>query len=79
MINNDEKIILGYSILMIQKDTLGRSRPFVFASKSLTPAETRCAYIDYEMLPLLFGCMRFHHYLMVESSYARVTTSLLRT
>ena len=34
-----------------------------FASKSLTPAETRYANIKHEMLAIVFGCMKFHHYL----------------
>ena len=55
------KVGLGY--VLIQKDRQGRSRPVVFASKSLTPAETRYANIECEMLAVVFGLMRFHHYL----------------
>ena len=34
-----------------------------YASKSLTPAETRYANIEHEMLAVMFGCLKFHHYL----------------
>ena len=33
------------------------------ASKSLTPAEIRYANIEHEMLAVVFGCLKFHHYL----------------
>ena len=63
--------------VLIQKDSQGISRPVIFASNSLTPPETRYANIDYEMLAVVFDCMRFHHYFLVESSYARVTSLLM--
>ena len=34
-----------------------------YASKSLTPAETIYANIECEMLAVVFGCLKFHHYL----------------
>ena len=33
------------------------------ASKSLTPAETRYANFEHEVLAVVFGCLKFHHYL----------------
>ena len=54
---------VGLIVVLIQKDIQGRSRWVAFASKSLTPAETRYANIECEMLALVFGCIRFHHYL----------------
>ena len=54
---------VGLGAVLIQKDSQGRHRPDVFASKSLTPAETRYASIECEMLAVVFGCMRFHCYL----------------
>ena len=54
---------VGLESVLIQKDSQGKNRPVVFASKILTPAVTRYANIDCEMLAIVFGCMRFHHYL----------------
>ena len=39
------------------------SKVIAYASKSLTPAETRYANIEREMLAVVFGCLEFHHYL----------------
>ena len=39
------------------------SKVIAYASKSLTPAETRYANIEREMLAVVFGCLKFHHYL----------------
>ena len=39
------------------------SKVNTYASKSLTPAETRYANIECEMLAVVFGCLKFHHYL----------------
>ena len=36
--------------------------PIAFASKSLTGAETRYSNIEREMLAIIFGLERFHHY-----------------
>ena len=38
-------------------------KPVAFASKSLTPAETRYANIECKMLDVVFGCIKFQHYL----------------
>ena len=38
-------------------------RPVAFTSKSLSPAETRYANIEREMLAIVFGCERFHNYI----------------
>ena len=39
------------------------SKVIAYASKSLTHAETRYANIEHEMLTVVFGCLKFHHYL----------------
>ena len=39
------------------------SKVIAYASRSLTPAETRYANIECEMLAVVFGCLKFHHYL----------------
>ena len=39
------------------------NRPIAYASKSLTPAETRYANIEREMLACVFGAERFHLYI----------------
>ena len=54
---------VGLGAVLIQKDSQDRSRPVAFASNSLTPTEMRYADVEYEMLAVVFGCMRFHHYL----------------
>ena len=38
-------------------------RPIAFASKSLTPAESRYANIERELLAVVYGCEKFHTYL----------------
>ena len=42
---------------------LQNAKVTAYVSKSLTPAETRYADIEIEMLALVFGGLRFHHYL----------------
>ena len=39
------------------------SKVTAYISKSLTPAETRYANIEHEILAVVFGCLKFHHYL----------------
>ena len=39
------------------------NKPITFASKSLTPAETRYANIERELLAVVYGCEKFHSYL----------------
>ena len=34
-----------------------------YASKALTPVEMRYANIEREMLAVVFGCLKYHHYL----------------
>ena len=38
-------------------------KPVAYASKALTPAEIRYANIEREMLVVVFGCLKYHHYL----------------
>ena len=39
------------------------NRPIAFASKALTPVETRYANIERELLAVVYGCEKFHSYL----------------
>ena len=48
---------------LLQEDNQGKLRPGAYASKSLTPAEARYANIEREMLAVVWGCIKFHHYL----------------
>ena len=38
------------------------SRPIAFARRALTETESRYANIEHEMLAVIFGCERFHHF-----------------
>ena len=49
--------------VVLQKDNNGSQRPVAYASKSLNPAEKRYANIEREMLAVVWGCIKFHHYL----------------
>ena len=55
------------------------SKVIAYASKSLTPAETGYANTEHEMLAVVFGCLKFHHYLYGNLLYVTVTISLLKT
>ncbi|XP_059061669.1 uncharacterized protein K02A2.6-like [Achroia grisella] len=37
-------------------------QPVAYAARTLTPAESRWAQIEKEMLAVVFGCLRFHQY-----------------
>ena len=54
---------LGLGGCLLQEDSYGKLRPVAYASKSLTSAETRYANIEREMLAVVLGCIKFHHYL----------------
>ena len=54
---------LGLWIYLLQEDNHGKLRSVAYASKSLTPAETRYGNIEREMLAVVWGCIRCHHYL----------------
>ena len=42
---------------------LQENKPIAFASKALTPAESRYANIERELLAVVYGCEKFHTYL----------------
>ena len=54
---------VGLGAVLIQNYFQGRGKPVAFASKNLTPAETRYANIECKMLPVVLGYIKFHHYL----------------
>ena len=41
---------------------LQKRKPVAFASKTLSVPETRYSNIEREMLAIIFGWVRFHHY-----------------
>ena len=47
------------------------NRPIAFASKALTPAETRYANIERKLLAVVYGCEKFHSYLYGRSFVAK--------
>ena len=47
------------------------NKPIAFASKALTPAETRYANIEWELLAVVYGCEKFHSYLYERSFVVR--------
>ena len=54
---------VGLGQVLLQKDCQGRTRPVAYASKALTPSETRYANVEMEMLAVGWGCIKLHHYL----------------
>ena len=42
----------------------GSERPIAFISRSLTPAEKRCAQLDKEALAIIFGVKKFNQFLL---------------
>ena len=42
---------------------LQNGKSVAYASKALTPAGMRHANIEREMLAVVFGCLKYHHYL----------------
>ena len=47
------------------------NKPMAFASKALTPAETRYANIERELFAVVYGCEKFHSYLYGRSFVVR--------
>ena len=43
---------------------MGRSKPFVFASRSFSPAERRYSHLDKEGPAIVYGVKRFHPFLI---------------
>ena len=48
----------GHGAAMMQN-----SQPIVYTSRALTPAETRYAQIEKELLPIVFSCQHFESYI----------------
>ena len=63
VISQIEPSTLGLGGCLLQEDNHGKRRPVAYASKSLTPGETRYANIEREMLAVLWSCIKFNHYL----------------
>ena len=53
------------------------NKPIAFASKALTPAETRYANIERELLAVVYGCEKIHSYLYGRSFVAKTDHHLL--
>ena len=51
------------SMLGLGATLMQEGRPIAYASKSLTPTESRYANIERELLAVVFGCTKFHTYL----------------
>ena len=62
---------------------LQNNRPVCYASRTLTETERRYANIERELLAIVFGCERFHHYLFgakftVESDHKPLEMIILK-
>ena len=66
----------GLGAALMQKDQQGRLKPDVYASRSLTDAEKRYSNIEYELLAVVFGYIRFHYYLYARNLNVTVTINL---
>ena len=55
--------IQGLGAALMQKSHQGRPKSVAYASNSLTDAEKRYSNIKHELLAVVFGCSKFHHYL----------------
>jgi len=54
---------LGAALIQEDPDEPGKERVIAYASKSLTPTETRYANIERECLAVVFGVEKFHTYI----------------
>ena len=62
-------MLRGLGVCLIQKHNR-EDQPIVFASKSLTDAETRYANIERELLAIILACQSFSTYLLGRSFVA---------
>lgn len=46
--------------------------PIAYASKTLTPTEVNYAQFEKELFAVLFGCKRFHTYIIWQKDHCRV-------
>ena len=51
------------SMIRLGATLIQDGRPVAFASRALTKTESRYANIEREMLAVIYGCERFHHFL----------------
>ena len=54
---------LGLGRCLLQENDHRKLRPGEYASKTLNQAETRYANVEREMLAVVWGCIKSHHYL----------------
>ena len=64
--------IKGLDVALFQNN-----KPIAFASKALTPAETRYATIERELLAVVYDCEKFHSYLYGRSIVVKTDHRLL--
>jgi hypothetical protein len=72
---NPSATVQEVACILIQNDNHGRVHPIYYASRALTA--TKCKYNNVEKLvvALLFGCMKFKHYMFVSSEPVNVQCS----
>ena len=67
---------LGLWGCLLQEDNHGKLRSVSYAFRTLTPAETRYANIEREMLAVVWGCIKFYDYLYGRKVYVGQITNL---
>ena len=71
--NTSKDVVLQVDASQVGLDAvlLQDGKQVAYASKVLTPGEMRYANIKEEMLAVVFGCLKYHHYLYGRSFASR--------
>ena len=69
-----DKSFKGLGAALLQND-----KPVAFTSKALTPAKTRYANVERELLAVVYGCEKIHSYLYGRSFVLKTDHRPLRT